>query len=54
MKPFEESVSLNPAFLWALTAVIGQMAQSFVIGLQDEWQPRGGDYANVLLPDVQP
>ncbi len=29
----KESVSLNPYFLWALTAVIGQMAQSFVIGL---------------------
>ncbi len=32
-KQFEESVSLNPSFPWALTAVIGQMAQSFVIGL---------------------
>ncbi len=31
-KQFKESVSLNPAFPWALTAVIGQMAQSFVIG----------------------
>ncbi len=26
-------VSLNSAFPWALAAVIGQMAQSFVIGL---------------------
>ncbi len=25
-KQLEESVSLNPSFLWALTAVIGQMA----------------------------
>ncbi len=30
---FEESVSLNPSFLWILTAVISQMAQSFVLGL---------------------
>ncbi len=28
-----ESVSLNPSFPWALAAVIGQMAQCFVIGL---------------------
>ncbi len=32
-KQFNESVSLNPSFMLALTAVIGQMAQFFVIGL---------------------
>ncbi len=32
-KQFKESVSLNPSYPWALTAVIGQMVQSFVIGL---------------------
>ncbi len=46
--------SLNPSSPWTLAAVIGQMVQSFVIGLQREWQPVGGDYANVLLCDVQP
>ncbi len=53
---FEESVSLNPSFPWALTAVIGQMAQSFVIGLPHtaRMTAMGGHYANVLLRDVQP
>ncbi len=56
MKQFEESVSLNPSFPWALTAVIGQMAQSFVIGLPRtaRMTAMGGHYANVLLRDVQP
>ncbi len=45
--------SRNPSSPWALAAVIGQMAQSFVIGVEREWQPMGGDYANVLLCDVQ-
>ncbi len=39
-----------------LTAVIGQMAQYFVIGLPCTAQmtAMGGHYANVLLRDVQP
>ncbi len=55
-KQFEESVSLNPSFPLALTAVIGQMAQSFVIGLPHtaRMTAMGGHYANVLLCDVQP
>ncbi len=38
------------------TAVIGQMAQSFVIGLPHTagMTAMGGHYANVLLRDVQP
>ncbi len=53
---FEESVSLNPSFPWALAALIGQMAQSFVIGLPRtaRMTAMGGHYANVLLRDVQP
>ncbi len=48
--------SLNPSFPWALAAVIGQMAQSFVIGLPRtaRMTAMGGHYANVLLRDVQP
>ncbi len=47
-KQLEESVSLNPA-------VIGQMAQSFVIGLLHTGiTAMGGHYANVLLCDEQP
>ncbi len=55
-KQFEESVSLDPSFPWALTAVIGQMVQSFVIGLpRTAWMTAmGGHYANVLLRDVLP
>ncbi len=55
-KQFEESVSLNPSFTWALTAVIGQMTQSFVIGLPltARMTAMGGHYANVLHCDVQP
>ncbi len=47
---------LNPSFPWALAAVIGQMAQSFVIGLPCTAQMKamGGHYANVLLHDVPP
>jgi len=30
---FEYLVSKNPAFLWAFSVLIGQMAQSIVIGL---------------------
>ncbi len=33
MRNSSKDRSLNPAFPWALTAVIGQMAQTFVIGL---------------------
>ncbi len=55
-KQFEESVSLNPSFPLALNAVIGQMAQSFVIGLPHtaRMTAMGRHYANVLLCDVQP
>ncbi len=54
MKQFKESFSLN-TFLWALAAVIGQMVQSFVIGLPRtaRMTAMGGDYANVLLCDMQ-
>ncbi len=47
-----ESVYLNPPFI----AVIGQMAQSFVIGLPltARMTAMGGHCANVLLQDVQP
>ncbi len=52
----KNQVSLNPSFPWALAAVIGHMAQSFVIGLpRTAWMTAmGGHYANVLLCDVQP
>ncbi len=51
-KQFEESVSLNPSFPWALTAVIGQMAQSFVIGLPRT--ARVGNETPIAITEWQP
>ncbi len=46
MRSSSKDQSLNPAFPWALTAVIGQMAQSFVIGL-----PRVGNQTLIIITE---
>ncbi len=51
-KRLVQSSSKHPSFPWALTAVIGQMAQSFVIGLP--CTVRVGNETAIAITECQP